>query len=73
MPENINIQQVPDKYTNTSTFPIIDAALCIGCSACVNKCPSQAIILEDGKAKITTSNCKNCRLCISICPVGAIS
>lgn len=71
--ENRNKQQVHNNTAKTSSFPIIDTELCIGCGVCVNKCPSEAICLEDGKAKITIANCKKCRICVSVCPAGAIS
>ncbi|MDD3321961.1 MAG: 4Fe-4S binding protein [Paludibacter sp.] len=70
---NINKQQVPNKTTKIKDFPKIDTELCIGCGTCVDKCPSEAIHMEDGKAKITIANCKKCRACVSVCPVGAIA
>lgn len=54
-------------------FPIVDADLCIGCEACVESCPTNAIIMIDGKALIQNELCKKCRKCVRICPVGAIS
>jgi Na+-translocating ferredoxin:NAD+ oxidoreductase subunit B len=71
--KNINTQQVPNKNAKISSFPKIDAELCIGCGACVDICPSEAIHLEDGKAKITITHCKKCSACINACPVEAIA
>lgn len=66
-------QQPPDPNTKTSSFPKIDAEICKGCGLCIDKCPSGAIYLEDGIAKIATANCKKCRVCIDACKFGAIA
>lgn len=44
---------------------------CTGCSLCVDKCPFNAIRLEDERAYIT-EECTLCGACESVCPVGAI-
>ncbi|MDR7867299.1 MAG: FAD-binding protein [Sporomusaceae bacterium] len=44
---------------------------CIGCGACVGTCPFGAIVLENGKARITDA-CTSCGACVDSCPVGAI-
>lgn len=71
--ENHNNQQVPNKNTKTSLFPEIDPKLCIGCGACIDICPSDAIQMENGKAKIAITHCKKCRACVNVCPVKAIT
>ena len=52
----------------------IDAAICIGCGACVEKCPLDALRLgEDGKAFIAyAGDCMTCYICERLCPSGAI-
>jgi ferredoxin len=57
----------------TPVFPIVDADLCIGCEACIESCPANAILMDDGKAVIQNERCKNCRKCVGVCPVWAIS
>ena len=51
----------------------IDKYTCIGCGACVDVCPVQALSLEDGKAKCDEGTCIDCGACIGTCPVQAIS
>jgi len=53
--------------------PVVDQELCTGCGACVDVCPTEAIVIEDGCARIIASECTNCRSCESECPVEAIS
>lgn len=50
----------------------VDKSTCTGCEACLNACPTEAIVMEDGKAKIT-DDCVDCGACVDECPVEAIS
>jgi ferredoxin len=51
----------------------VDPGKCTGCEACVESCPSEAIKMADGKAKIIVENCVDCGVCVDECPVQAIS
>lgn len=46
--------------------------VCIGCSHCMNVCPTQAIRIQGGKAELTDNRCVDCGKCYRACPVGAI-
>lgn len=46
--------------------------LCIGCSKCMNICPTRAIRVRDGKAKLMNNRCIDCGECFRVCPVSAI-
>jgi H+/Na+-translocating ferredoxin:NAD+ oxidoreductase subunit B len=52
---------------------VIDEALCIGCTLCIQACPVDAIV---GAAKlmhtVVTELCSGCDLCIAPCPVDCI-
>ncbi len=50
----------------------VDKSTCTGCEACIDSCPSEAIVMEDGKATITDA-CVDCGVCVDECPVEAIS
>lgn len=45
---------------------------CIACGECVEACPFNAITITNNLAYIDPLKCKNCRLCVPICPTGAI-
>ncbi len=50
----------------------IDEAVCAGCGACVGVCPTGAISLIAGKARVDAERCQGCEACIEACPAGAI-
>jgi electron transport complex protein RnfB len=53
---------------------LIDEALCIGCTICIQKCPVDAIV-GSGKRMHTViaAQCIGCRLCVAPCPVDCIT
>lgn len=44
---------------------------CLGCGACADGCPVEAISEGDGKYVIDESKCIDCGACADACPVGA--
>ena len=52
---------------------IVDEEKCTGCGSCVEACPSEAITIENDKAKIDLEECVECESCLDECPEGAIS
>ena len=53
-------------------IPLIDEDTCTGCKKCLEVCPPQAIVLEDGKARIEEEFCEECGSCAAECPTAAI-
>lgn len=49
----------------------IDQEKCTGCGACIQACPYEAIVLENGLAKVG-EGCVLCGTCAEICETGAI-
>jgi len=41
---------------------------CKGCTNCIKRCPTQAIRVRDGKARIISERCIDCGECIRVCP-----
>ena len=54
---------------------VIDKKQCMGCMACKNACPKNAITIEEDKKtgflypKIDEEKCINCGICKKVCPV----
>lgn len=55
-----------------NALPQIDAAACVGCGTCVELCPSDALVVLEGKAAVT-GPCIGCGHCAAVCPAGAVS
>jgi ferredoxin len=51
---------------------VVNQSTCTGCEACVDSCPTEAIVMENGKAKVTDA-CVDCGACVDECPVQAIT
>ncbi len=49
----------------------LDVSRCTGCTTCLKHCPTEAIRITDGHARIDTSRCIDCGVCIRICPNNA--
>jgi len=51
----------------------LDKEKCTGCTNCIKRCPTEAIRVRDGKARIINERCIDCGECIRVCPHHAKS
>ena len=54
-----------DRYFHSVT---LEKDLCVGCTNCIKRCPTQAIRVRGGKAQIISERCIDCGECIRVCP-----
>ena len=52
---------------------VIDEAWCIGCTLCLDACPTDAILGSNKRMHtVIEPYCTGCELCIPVCPVDCI-
>ena len=49
----------------------LDVEKCKGCTACLKRCPTEAIRIHEGHAVISPIRCIDCGECIKVCPSKA--
>ncbi len=50
----------------------IQKHVCMGCTHCIKACPTEALRVTGGKARLITERCVDCGECMRVCPVNAI-
>ena len=51
----------------------VDESKCIGCGACADICPVEAVTLVNDRARVDLNWCIGCGVCAVVCPSEAIS
>lgn len=49
----------------------LEVSRCMGCTTCLRRCPTEAIRIVDGHAKINEARCIDCGECIRVCEYQA--
>ena len=57
---------------HSTVSPSIDRERCVMCGRCIKWCPEDAIIKDDGKAKIIDEKCVGCGECLAVCQFEAV-
>ncbi|HWQ57633.1 MAG TPA: [Fe-Fe] hydrogenase large subunit C-terminal domain-containing protein [Clostridia bacterium] len=50
----------------------IDKRKCVGCTSCIKTCPTEAIRVQNGKARVLPDRCIDCGRCIVYCHHHAV-
>lgn len=67
-----SLSKVRERYV-APRKAVIDQYVCIGCTKCINPCPTQAIVgFKKMNHFVLSSDCTGCGLCIDYCPVDCI-
>ena len=69
------LKEPKPEINQSSLFKICEDDKCMGCGACVMRCPAKAIrMLEDVEGflrpSINLATCTNCNTCVRICPAN---
>lgn len=51
----------------------VDLLKCTGCGRCADVCPTGAMQVEAGHARVDGARCQGCEACVAACPEGALS
>jgi electron transport complex protein RnfB len=52
---------------------VVDEAWCIGCTLCIDACPTDAILGSNKRMHtVVEAHCTGCELCLPVCPVDCI-
>ncbi len=65
-------QPRPAEMVQSNYYVEIDAAECIGCATCLDRCQMEAIELVEEKAVVNLDRCIGCGLCVTTCPQEAL-
>jgi Uncharacterized Fe-S center protein len=57
---------------HSSSKPMVNSDLCIGCGICKKICAHDAQVIENGKCRIALAKCVGCGRCLAVCPKDAI-
>lgn len=52
--------------------PVVIGDRCTGCGECAGICAASAVMVEDGRARVSPEECVSCLCCIEACPTGAL-
>jgi len=62
-----------DQIYSDPTIATVEDQDCIGCGHCLEACPTQARVIDEGtgKVRVTEALCLGCGACAPACPTGA--
>lgn len=60
------------RAARSSFIAEVETDECIGCGSCIDRCPMDALTMQDQTATVDKNSCIGCGLCISSCLPGAI-
>ena len=65
-------RRIISKQEERKMAAVVDKEKCLGCGACAEGCPVEAIKVVDDKAVVDKDTCVGCGACADTCPAEAI-
>ena len=62
----------PVEYYHSNYFSKVDSEKCDLCWDCIEKCPMDALEMQDDAPSVDLDRCIGCGVCVSKCPANAI-
>jgi Na+-translocating ferredoxin:NAD+ oxidoreductase subunit B len=62
----------PAMFIPSNYLAAIDRDMCSLCTMCADRCPMDAVIINEGAVEISLDRCVGCGVCVSTCPENAI-
>ena len=50
----------------------VEKSKCVGCGACVDSCPVNALAMDGDAVKVEADTCIDCAACTGACPTEAL-
>ena len=61
-----------DLMVRSAYTAVTDTAVCATCGQCVERCPFDARVINEGVMTCHADDCLGCGLCVTVCPSAAI-
>jgi ferredoxin len=62
----------PADVVGSNYYAQVNTELCTGIGTCVERCPMDAVLMDNGFASVKLARCIGCGLCVPTCPENAI-
>ncbi len=70
--QSIKSAAVPSGGATSGFMVMVDEDECTGCGDCIDRCPMEALSMQDDIVVRDADRCIGCGLCISVCPTSAL-
>ncbi len=70
---NVKSMEKPALYACSSFYAAVDKEECTGCGVCEERCPMDAITMDDDLADVDTDRCIGCGVCAASCEFESIA
>ncbi len=70
--QNLKRYPKPAELVSSPFHVTTNPDICDGCSICIDRCPMDALTIEDFKSNVDLDRCIGCGLCVTTCPTESL-